>query len=103
MAVIAYPSTSAYAATPQTSFGMGFYVRRKIPAASDDTTITLSAAYQYRPDKLAYDLYGNPSYWWIFAARNINLIRDPIYDFVAGLQIVVPSSATLIAALGVSS
>lgn len=102
MAKITYPATSPYAKTPQTDFGIGFYQPRKIPAASDDRLIQVASTYQYRPDKLSNDLYGTPAYWWVFSARNINLIRDPIFDLVTGLQIIVPSAATLAAALGVS-
>ncbi len=100
MARIEYSSTSPYAATPQTESFLGLYSHRRIPASSDDRTIVLDAKYHLRPDLLAYDLYGNPQYWWVFLVRNMDFIRDPIWDFKAGLEIVVPTNKHLRATLG---
>ncbi len=100
MPQITYPSTSAYAATPQTSWFMSTYVHRKIPSNGEDTIFTITAKYNNRPDLLAYDLYGNPSYWWVFCSRNPNVLRDPIWDFQTGKVIIVPSHYHLKAALG---
>ena len=100
MTKINYPASSPYGLTPQTSWYIGNYVNRDIPAASDDSPLTLTKNYENRPDKLSYDLYGTPAYWWIFAVRNRDLITDPIWDMVAGLTIIVPSLATLKQALG---
>lgn len=100
MSTVIYPSASAYSATPQTSWYISNYVYRPISVDSGDKTYTIASRYNNRPDLLAYDLYGNPSYWWIFCVRNPNVIRDPIWDFVAGAVIVIPSQAHLKAALG---
>lgn len=100
MAKINYPSTSPYAATRQTSWHIGNYVHRNIPSDGGDMQVTIELKYNHRPDLLAYDLYGNPSYWWVFCNRNPNIIRDPIWDFEAGKAIIVPSHQHLKATLG---
>ncbi len=100
MSYVSYPTTSAYAATPQRSSFIGRYVHREIIAAVDDTYITIDSKYNNRPDLLAYDLYGNPNYWWVFCSRNIGVIRDPIWDFTTGKEIAIPSKAHLKAILG---
>ena len=51
--------------------------------------------YAYRPDLLAYDLYGTPRLWWVFAQRNPNEIEDPIYDFKPGTVIRIPKLSNL--------
>lgn len=79
---------------------MGRYVHRPIPAAADDERITLSKKYENRPDILSNDLYGTPVYWWVFAVRNRNIIKDPIWDMVAGTEIIVPSLQTVRKATG---
>ena len=100
MARVVYPSSSPYAATPQSSWFIGNYAHRKIAPEGGDRVITISAKYQNRPDLLAYDLYGNPGYWWVFCARNPNVIRDSIWDFEVGKMIIVPSQNHLKASLG---
>ena len=57
-------------------------------------TITLESKYENRPDKLAYDLYGNAKLWWVFAQFNQDTLQDPIIDFVSGLEITVPTKFT---------
>ena len=53
-----------------------------------------------RPDLLAYDLYGDVSLWWTFSVRNPNIIQDPVFDFVPGVEIFIPTKETVTAALG---
>jgi hypothetical protein len=100
MTRINYPASSPYALTPQTSWYISNYVARRIPASGDDTIMTLSKKYEYRPDTLSYDLYGTPAYWWIFSVRNRDIIQDPVWDLVAGTVITVPSLANLKKSLG---
>ena len=54
----------------------------------------------YRPDLLAYDLYGSIKLWWIFSQRNMDIIKDPIYDMVPGVKIFLPKSSNLTKTLG---
>ena len=62
--------------------------------SGDTKTITLKSKYEKRPDKLAYDLYGNAKLWWIFAEYNQDTLKDPIVDFKSGLEIRVPKQFT---------
>jgi Base plate wedge protein 53 len=95
MPIVNYPTSSPYAVTPQFPWRLGRYVHRAIPPSPGDEPKTLSTKYHNRPDNLAFDLYGNQSYWWVFMLRNMNLIRDPIFDMVGGMTIIVPTKATL--------
>lgn len=73
---------------------------RPVPAESDDVLYEVEPQYNYRPDLLAYDLYGSSKLWWVFAQRNMNVIKDPVYDLTAGTQIYLPKSTTLKRLLG---
>jgi hypothetical protein len=66
-----------------------------IPKLSNDVVIEINKTYQYRPDLLAFDLYGDPSLWWVFAIRNPNVIYDPVFDMRIGRKIAVPKKETL--------
>lgn len=87
-----YPSSSPYSATGQTSWHIGRYKHVRVPPSSDDVPFEITPEYEHRPYKLAQHLYGTEAYWWIFMSRNLNTIRDPIWDFVAGKVIMVPSA-----------
>jgi hypothetical protein len=50
---------------------------------------------------LAYDLYNDSRLWWVFAQRNPNRLKDPVFDFVAGTSIYLPDIANLKTALGI--
>ena len=54
----------------------------------------------HRPDLLAFDLYGDVGYWWVFAVRNKSILKDPIYDLVPGRTIYIPQAETIRSALG---
>lgn len=47
--------------------------------------------HENRPDLLAFELYGEPRLWWVFAEFNQDKLLDPILDFKAGLKIQVPA------------
>jgi hypothetical protein len=66
----------------------------------DDVSFSINNTYQYRPDLLAYDLYGDARLWWVFRARNPNTIDDPIFDFQTGVTIMIPKKTTLVDNLG---
>lgn len=74
---------------------------RTITKNSLDIKYTIDAVYRYRPDLLAADLYGTSALWWVFAARNPNVIKDPIFDFFPGQVIYIPSKENLITELGI--
>tara|TARA_B100001093_G_scaffold92028_1_gene84136 strand:+ start:2121 stop:2420 length:300 start_codon:yes stop_codon:yes gene_type:complete len=85
-----YSRTSPYYTTPQSATALGFFTPRPITAEGDDEEYTIERTYAYRPDLLAFDLYGSPRLWWVFAQRNPNEIEDPIYDFKPGVTIRLP-------------
>jgi len=55
---------------------------------------TITSAYENKPDKLAHELYGNARLWWVFAEFNPDTLKDPIVDFVSGLEIQIPTNFT---------
>ena len=54
-----------------------------------EQTVTIESKYANRPDLLASDLYGSPRLWWTFAYLNADKLEDPIWDFKAGLDILI--------------
>ena len=74
---------------------------RPIPAESDDVLVTIQPQYTHRPDLLAFDLYGDKDLWWVFAQRNMEILKDPVFDLIAGIQIYVPKGAALSKVLGI--
>ena len=95
-----YDATSPYFLTPYTQFFLDVMVNRPLPKQSDDIRFTINTTYQYRPDLLAYDLYGTGSLWWVFYQRNPNTLTAPPLDFVTGTEIYLPKSDTLKSNLG---
>ena len=96
MAIVNYRNTSPYYKTSQTSLYLEHYVHREIPPDSTDIAYSVPTKFQNRPDLLSYEHYGTADYWWIFAIRNPDQIKDPIYDLVAGLEIYLPTKDRLV-------
>lgn len=97
-----YPQSSPYYDTNivDDKF-LDFLEYREIPQNPDDIYYELPEVYQYRPDLLAYDLYGDPRLWWVFSARNPNKLGpDPYFNFVTGIGIYIPNIVTLQVVLG---
>lgn len=67
----------------------------QIPKLADDVIMTVNKTYQFRPDLLAFDLYGDSDLWWVFAIRNPNTIKDPIFDMRSGVKIYIPKKTTI--------
>lgn len=95
-----YDSTSPYYRTPFSQFYLDVMVDRPIPKENDDKFFTITTTYQYRPDLLAFDLYGTASLWWVFYQRNPNTLTKPPLDFRTGTGIYLPKLSTLKNALG---
>jgi hypothetical protein len=66
-----------------------------IPVSVNDYEYVIENKYDENPARLAYDLYGTTSLFWIFARRNMDTIFDPIGDFKAGTTIMIPSKDTV--------
>lgn len=96
-----YSQTSPYFATEENQNYLDILNPRTLTAEDDDETYIIERTYAYRPDLLAFDLYGTPRLWWVFAQRNPDQIEDPIYDFKPGVQIQLPKPANITADLGV--
>lgn len=97
-----YKSTSPWS---KTQFHPSGYLDtlsiRPVPAEDDDIQYKIEPQYNHRPDLLAYDIYGTPKLWWVFAQRNMDVIKDPVYDMVAGTIIYLPKSSKLKSLLGI--
>lgn len=74
---------------------LGIMQIRSVPASPDDRLYTIQPQYEHRPDLLAYDYYKDSQLWWVFAQRNMNVLLDPIYDFVTGTEIYLPDPTSL--------
>lgn len=72
---------------------------RSIPQLADDILTEITTTYDLRPDLMAYDLYGTSGLWWVFAARNPDIITDPWWGFRSGISIYLPQKQTLVEAL----
>ena len=96
-----YSNTSPYFTTPEFSNYLDILTPRTITAEGDDHAYTIERTYAYRPDLLAFDLYGTPRLWWVFAQRNPNEIEDPIYDFRPGVTIQLPKKSNVQSNLGI--
>ena len=96
-----YNKYSPYADTPSNSQYLELLTIRPIPAESDDFIYTIENQYENRPDLLSYDLYGTPKLWWVFLQRNMDVLKDPIYDFKPGTKIKLPKKSNLNRYLGV--
>jgi alpha-L-fucosidase len=96
-----YDATSPYFDTGYSQFFLDVMVNRPIPKEDDDLTFTINLTYQYRPDLLAFDLYGTGALWWVIYQRNPNTLKAPPLDFAVGKQIFLPKLSTLKSALGI--
>lgn len=92
---------SLYSNTPVTESGFLDILRPvKVPASPDDVLYSITTSYTFRPDLLAYDLYGEIKLWWVFAQRNPDILKDPVFDFRPGTEIFLPQGKNLREKLG---
>lgn len=96
-----YQNTSPWFTTTVINNYLDVLSIRAVSAQSDDFLYTIQPQYSYRPDLLAFDLYGDPSLWWVFTQRNMDVIQDPIFDFVPGTKIYIPKNSGLKTVLGI--
>jgi len=95
-----YSKTSLYGSTLQENQQLDILNYRKIPELTDDVLYEIRPQYNYRPDLLASDLYDDPNLWWVFKSRNPSVLEDPIFDFVSGVNIYIPTEDTIRAVIG---
>jgi hypothetical protein len=87
-----FKDTSQYLLTPIKNWYLDLWAPRTISKSEFDKIIIIPAAFDQRPDLLSQQEYGTSRLWWVFAMRNPDLIIDPINDFVAGLEIFIPTN-----------
>lgn len=95
-----YASTSPYSNTKSFGSFLDIWSARPITKDPSDVLYSLDQIYKYRPDLLAFDLYGDPGLWWVFIVRNPNVFRDPVFDFLPGVTFYIPKKQTLDLDLG---
>jgi len=96
-----YSQSSPYRQTAVFEDALDILTFRPITKQADDIQFVINSIYALRPDKLAFDLYGDAGLWWVFAARNPNVIEDPIFDFGVGKTIYLPTKTNLEKDLGI--
>ena len=97
-----YTKTSPWGNTPFAQTGeLDLFRIRPVPAEADDVLYEIETQYTHRPDLLAYDLYGTTKLWWVFAQRNMDTIKDPVFDIEAGTKIYLPKGPALKTMLGI--
>lgn len=99
---MSYPTTSPYYLTPVVN-RQYLDVMTNRPVFSDPTDMywEITPVYNLRPDLLASDLYSDSRLWWVFAQRNPNTLKDPLFDFVQGTKIYIPKQNVLKSSLGI--
>jgi hypothetical protein len=90
-----YTKLSPYYSTPLNGSYLDIINFRNLPNQTDDIQFTVTSQYEFRPDLLAYDLYGDVNLWWVFSVRNKDKMKDSIYDLYAGQVIYLPKLSTL--------
>ena len=95
-----YKNTSPWYLTQTKQDYLDILTIRPVSAEVDDFLYTIEAQYMYRPDLLAFDLYGDVNLWWVFIQRNLDVLQDPIFDFIPGKQIYIPKNSSLRTVLG---
>ena len=95
-----YNARSPYYKTSQTNGYLDITTFRDLPSETDDILYSVTKKYEYRPDLLAYDLYKDVELWWVFAVRNKNVLKDPVFDLTAGTKIYLPKLSSMKKSLG---
>lgn len=96
-----YTSASPYYNTELNAGYLDVLNVRSIPSLKDDLEFEITTKYENRPDLLAYDLYNDEKLWWVFASRNKDVIKDPIFDMKPGTLIFLPKLSNIKSALGI--
>jgi hypothetical protein len=97
----AYSKSSAYFATDNSLGYLDVITFRNFTIEDDDILWEVTKNYEHRPDLLAFHLYKDQSLWWVFSMRNSSVIKDPVFDLVAGAKIYLPKLSTLRKDLGI--
>lgn len=102
MAII-YKNTSPYFDTVQKNVFIEYLDvlnLRTIPKDETDEIVAIESKHNERPDLLSTELYGTPDLWWVLTLANMDLIKDPIFDFTTGKEIRTPTKDRVFTLLG---
>lgn len=64
------------------------YIRENYKKDGNESVMLITKGTEYRPDLIAYDIYGFPNVWW--KILEVNGMKD-IWEFKAGKTIILPS------------
>lgn len=95
-----YTNTSPWYLTQTKQDYLDVLTIRPVSAEVDDFYYTIESQYAFRPDLLAFDLYGESNLWWVFTQRNLDVLQDPVFDFTPGKKIYIPKKSSLFTVLG---
>lgn len=90
-----YSKSSPWHRTTANDLYLETLVYRPIIKNTADRVYIIENQYKHRPDLLAHDLYGDTRLWWIFVHRNRDVLKDPIFDFLPGVEIFLPNKKDL--------
>lgn len=76
---------------------LGWWERTVFDKSTSDVPFKITAKYRYRPDRLAYDVYGRADYQWVILQYN-NVV-DLFTDFDVGVIISLPTTERLFSEL----
>ena len=88
-------NTTPYFDTDVVEYYLDILNMPKLDKSPDDKYYTIESKYEFRPDLLANDLYGDSGFWYVFILRNMDIIEDPIYDFTTGKEIRLPNTQAI--------
>lgn len=97
---MSYTITSPWHLTEINDIHLETLTIRPVPVHPEDYLYTVEPQYNHRPDLLAHDLYDNAKLWWVFAQRNMDVLKDPIFDLEPGVEIYIPRGPELRELLG---
>ena len=96
-----YSGTSPYAFTPIVNNEyLDIIEPRTIPISQRDLPYIIESQFHLRPDLASNEIYKTPKLWWVFSQRNFNILKDPVFDFKAGTEIIICEPKTLYTYLG---
>jgi len=96
-----YTSSSPYYNTPLWGKFLDVWNGKTIAPDVSDAIYQIDPIYNLRPDLLAYDMYKDSAFWWVFSVRNPDVLIDPLMNFTTGTVIYVPTLAILKQNLGI--
>jgi hypothetical protein len=87
-----YTLNSNYTRTPLNRKYLETYnpILTRETLSEETRTVFIDNKYDRRPDLMANDYLGSSALWWVLIHYNMDKFKDPIFDFVAGTEIVIP-------------